>query len=191
MASTYCKIKDVFYTCCRAKHNLILTNYEMIIWKIALYLNTHGGFSEYNITDMLLTAIRKSRVYPILILKTYATEAFKHAILTNPYAGNSNRYLSKNSILQYTHCVFLSLKIILWRGLKPPLQFNAFSVVKMNSAIFGPSYSVTTLSMYGLVSIACLKASVAYVFKIKIGYTLDLRIAVNNIISCSKVRRLF
>jgi hypothetical protein len=51
----------------------------------------------------------------------------------------------------------------------------------MNSAIFGPSYSVTTLSMAGLVTIECLKTSVAYVLKIKIGYTLDLRIVVNNI----------
>jgi hypothetical protein len=56
----------------------------MVIWKIVSYLNEHGGFSEYNITDMLLTTIRKSRVYPILIFKTYATDAFKHAILTNP-----------------------------------------------------------------------------------------------------------
>ena len=79
-----CEIKDVFYTSCRAKHDLILTDHEMVIWKIALYLNKHGGFSEYNITDMLLTAIRKSRVYPILILKTYATDVFKHSILTNP-----------------------------------------------------------------------------------------------------------
>jgi ankyrin repeat protein len=79
-----CEIKDVFYTFCRAKHDLILTDHEMVIWKIALYLNKHGGFSEYNITDMLLTTIRKSRVYPILIFKTYATDAFKHAILTNP-----------------------------------------------------------------------------------------------------------
>jgi hypothetical protein len=31
----------------------------------------------------------------------------------------------------------------------------------MNSAIFGPSYSVAKLIMSGLVSIECLKASVA------------------------------
>lgn len=79
-----CEIEDVFYTFCGAKHDLILTDHEMVIWEIALYLNKHGGFSEYNITDMLFTSIRKSRVYPILILKTYASDAFKHSILSSP-----------------------------------------------------------------------------------------------------------
>jgi hypothetical protein len=51
-----CEIKDVFYTFCRAKYDPILTDHEMVIWKIAVYLNEHGGFSEYNIIDMLLTA---------------------------------------------------------------------------------------------------------------------------------------
>jgi hypothetical protein len=41
----------------------------------------------------------------------------------------------------------------------------------MNTAKLGPSYSVTTLSMSGLVSIECLKTSVAYALKIKIGYS--------------------
>jgi hypothetical protein len=54
-----------------------------IIWKIVSYLNEHGGFSEYNITDMLLTTIRKSRVYPIVILKSYASDVYNNAIHTN------------------------------------------------------------------------------------------------------------
>jgi hypothetical protein len=74
-----------------------------------------------------------SGLSPLYISVTKAPSESKQT--SNFCAGYSNRYLSKNSILQYTHCAFLSLNIILWRGLKPHLQFNAFSVVKMNSAI--------------------------------------------------------
>jgi hypothetical protein len=59
----------------------------------------------------LFISVTKAPYLESSVLPSYYTSESKQT--SNFWAGNSNRYLSKNSILQYTHCVFLSLKIIL------------------------------------------------------------------------------
>ncbi|XP_076093420.1 uncharacterized protein LOC143064441, partial [Mytilus galloprovincialis] len=79
-----CEIKDVFYTKCQTKFEYILTNHEMCLLKTLWYLHQKDGFSKFNATKLLSIAIRKSRIYPILMLKVYAEEQFQHIVQNNP-----------------------------------------------------------------------------------------------------------
>lgn len=64
-----CEITDVFHTKCPTKFQTILTNHEMCIFKTLIFLHKKEGFEKFNVSELLIIAILKSRIYPILMLK--------------------------------------------------------------------------------------------------------------------------
>ncbi|VDI41542.1 Hypothetical predicted protein [Mytilus galloprovincialis] len=77
-----CSLNELFSTTCKKNLSVILLPQEYFILTVSKYLSTTNYFMPSNVKDFLILAINKSRLYPILVLKTYASKVF-HAIVSS------------------------------------------------------------------------------------------------------------
>ncbi|VDH96728.1 Hypothetical predicted protein [Mytilus galloprovincialis] len=78
-----CSLNDMFSSSCKTNLSILLSPHEYVILYLAQYFHSQNEFSHVNITHLLITSIKKSRIYPILTLKVYASDEFRTAI-SNP-----------------------------------------------------------------------------------------------------------
>ncbi|CAC5364564.1 ANKRD50 [Mytilus coruscus] len=71
-----CSLIELFSTTCNAKLSVILLPHEYFIFTVSKYLSSTNYFIPSNVKDYLILAINKSRIYPILVLKTYSPNEF-------------------------------------------------------------------------------------------------------------------
>ncbi|CAG2247291.1 TNNI3K [Mytilus edulis] len=78
-----CSLNDIFSSTCKTNFSVLLSPHEYVILYLSQHFHSHKNFSFINVTDLLITSIKKSRIYPILTLKAYASDEFQTAV-TNP-----------------------------------------------------------------------------------------------------------
>ncbi|CAG2247303.1 unnamed protein product [Mytilus edulis] len=78
-----CSLNELFSSYCKTNFSILLSPHEYVIFYLSRYFHSKRDFSHVNVTDLLITSIKKSRIYPILTLKAYASEEFRSAV-SNP-----------------------------------------------------------------------------------------------------------
>ncbi|XP_052074097.1 uncharacterized protein LOC127711981 [Mytilus californianus] len=78
-----CSLNELFSTTCKANLSVILLPHEYFIFTVSKYLSSSNYFTPLNVKDYLTLAINKSRIYPILILKSYTPNEFNAIVSTS------------------------------------------------------------------------------------------------------------
>ncbi|VDI64571.1 Hypothetical predicted protein, partial [Mytilus galloprovincialis] len=79
-----CGIASIFFTSCKINLEKILTPGETFIHVVLDYLQTKKLFQHFNITNYIILSMKRRRLYPLLILKTYAKDEFQKSVATIP-----------------------------------------------------------------------------------------------------------
>ncbi|CAC5364567.1 unnamed protein product [Mytilus coruscus] len=78
-----CSLNELFSTTCKANLSVILLPHEYFIFTVTEYLSSSTYFTPLDVKDYLTLAINKSRIYPILILKSYTPREFNAIVSTS------------------------------------------------------------------------------------------------------------
>ncbi|CAG2189082.1 unnamed protein product [Mytilus edulis] len=79
-----CSIASIFCTSCKKNLQKILTPGETFIHVVVQYLQKKKLFQHFNITNYIIQSMKRRRLYPLLILKTYAKDEFQKSISSTP-----------------------------------------------------------------------------------------------------------
>ncbi|XP_063397251.1 uncharacterized protein LOC134681538 [Mytilus trossulus] len=78
-----CSLNELFSTPCKANLSVFLLPHEYFIFTVSKYLSSSNYFTPFNVKDYLILAINKSRIYPVLVLKSYAPKEFNDIVSTS------------------------------------------------------------------------------------------------------------